>query len=87
MLRPALAASLALLPAATLAQDGPRFAFTLGVSTLIDVAVFFWFTKPMMTLLATRKFFNSGHRLSGLSRETLGVVDLPGSARLAGGGA
>lgn len=30
MLRPALAASLALLPAATLAQDGPRFAFTLG---------------------------------------------------------
>lgn len=30
MLRPALAALLTLLPAATLAQDGPRFAFTLG---------------------------------------------------------
>ena len=28
------------------------FAFALGISTLIDVAVFFWFTKPMMTLLA-----------------------------------
>ena len=26
------------------------FAFALGISTLIDVAVFFWFTKPMMTL-------------------------------------
>ena len=30
MLRPALAALLALIPVATLAQDGPRFAFTLG---------------------------------------------------------
>ena len=28
------------------------FAFALGVSTIIDVAVFFWFTKPMMTMLA-----------------------------------
>ena len=28
------------------------FAFALGISTLIDIAVFFWFTKPMMTLLA-----------------------------------
>ncbi len=61
------------------------FAFTLGVSTLIDVAVFFWFTKPMMTFLAKHRFFNSGHRLSGLSAETLGVEDLPGRARLAGG--
>jgi preprotein translocase subunit SecD len=61
------------------------FAFTLGVSTLIDVAVFFFFTKPMMTLLATRRFFNSGHRFSGLSRETLGVDELPRNARLAGG--
>ena len=35
------------------------FAFALGISTLIDVAVFFWFTKPMMTLLARYKFFNT----------------------------
>ena len=30
------------------------FAFALGISTLIDIAVFFWFTKPVMTLLARR---------------------------------
>ena len=39
------------------------FAFALGVSTIIDVAVFFWFTKPMMTLLARRPFFNTGQPL------------------------
>jgi preprotein translocase subunit SecD len=49
------------------------FAFALGISTLIDIAVFFWFTKPMMSLLARRRFFNTGSRFSGLSRETLGI--------------
>jgi preprotein translocase subunit SecD len=58
------------------------FAFALGISTLIDLAVFFWFTKPTVTLLAKRTFFNSGHRLSGLSAETLGVDSLAGHAQL-----
>lgn len=49
------------------------FAFALGLSTLIDLVVFFWFTHPMVSWLAKYKFFNSGHRLSGLSAETLGV--------------
>ena len=49
------------------------FAFALGLSTLIDVAVFFWFTHPMVSYLASHTFFNRGHRLSGLSAETLGV--------------
>jgi len=62
------------------------FAFALGISTLIDVAVFFFFTKPMVTLLARRTFFNSGNRYSGLSRETLGVeVQRGGTTRLMGG--
>ena len=39
------------------------FAFALGSATLIDLAVFFWFTKPMVTLLARFKFFNQGHKL------------------------
>ena len=38
------------------------FAFTLGISTLIDLVVFFWFTKPMMTLLARVPFFSTGNR-------------------------
>ena len=42
------------------------FAFALGLSTLIDLVVFFWFTKPMVSWLARFKFFNRGHRLSGL---------------------
>ena len=61
------------------------FAFMLGISTIIDVVVFFFFTKPMVSLLARRKFFNSGSRFSGLSAETLGVDELPADARLVGG--
>ncbi len=55
------------------------FAFTLGLTTLIDVLVVFMFTKPLMTLLARTKFFGGGHRLSGLDPEHLGVKALPGS--------
>jgi preprotein translocase subunit SecD len=55
------------------------FAFTLGLTTLIDVAVVFLFTKPLMTLLARTKFFGGGHPLSGLDPEHLGVQALPGS--------
>ncbi len=49
------------------------FAFALGLSTLIDLAIFFWFTHPMVTWLARYPFFNRGHKLSGLSAETLGI--------------
>ena len=55
------------------------FAFTLGLTTLIDVLVVFFFTKPLMTLLARTKFFGGGHRLSGLDPAHLGVQALPGS--------
>ncbi|GAA1809200.1 protein translocase subunit SecD [Nocardioides hankookensis] len=49
------------------------FGFALGLSTLIDLAILFWFTKPMVTFLARFKFFNGGGELSGLSANTLGV--------------
>jgi len=62
------------------------FAFALGISTIIDIIVFFFFTKPMVTLLARRTFFNSGNKYSGLSRETLGVDVVRGrSPQLVGG--
>ena len=57
------------------------FAFTLGVSTVIDVVVFFFFTKPMVSLLARRPFFSTGHKLSGLDAENLGLDRLPGVRR------
>ncbi|HET9421006.1 MAG TPA: protein translocase subunit SecD [Nocardioides sp.] len=49
------------------------FAFALGLSTIIDVVVFFFFTKPMVSWLARFKFFNRGHKLSGLDANALGV--------------
>ena len=49
------------------------FAFTLGLTTIIDVVVVFLFTKPMITLLARTKFFGQGHRYSGLDPARLGA--------------
>jgi preprotein translocase subunit SecD len=49
------------------------FAFALGLSTLIDIVVFFWFTKPLVSVLAKTRFFNSGGKWSGLSAATLGI--------------
>ena len=37
------------------------FAFALGLSTVIDLVVFFLFTKPMVTWLGRFTFFNTGH--------------------------
>jgi preprotein translocase subunit SecD len=48
------------------------FAFTLGLTTLIDIVVVFMFTKPTLTLLAQTEFFGQGHRFSGLDPERLG---------------
>ncbi|MCW2752992.1 MAG: preprotein translocase subunit SecD [Marmoricola sp.] len=61
------------------------FAFALGISTMIDLVVFFWFTKPAVTLLARRPYFNTGGKWSGLSEETLGIDGPPSVRRLAGG--
>ncbi|MDO9496246.1 MAG: MMPL family transporter, partial [Nocardioides sp.] len=49
------------------------FGFALGLSTLIDLAVLFWFTKPLVSYLGRFRFFNGGGRFSGLSKETLGM--------------
>lgn len=49
------------------------FGFALGLSTAIDLAILFWFTKPMVTFLARFPFFNGGGELSGLSANTLGM--------------
>lgn len=49
------------------------FAFTLGLTTVLDVVVVFFFTKPLMTLLARRKFFADGHPWSGLDPKRLGA--------------
>jgi preprotein translocase subunit SecD len=53
--------------------DVRGFAFTLGLTTLIDILVVFLFTKPMVTLLARTRFFGQGHKMSGLDPERLGA--------------
>ncbi|MEE1836922.1 protein translocase subunit SecD [Streptomyces sp. SP17KL33] len=49
------------------------FAFTLGLTTVLDVVVVFFFTKPLLTLLARTKFFGNGHSWSGLDPKRLGA--------------
>ena len=49
------------------------FAFTLGLTTVLDVVVVFLFTKPLMTILARKKFFANGHKWSGLDPKALGA--------------
>jgi preprotein translocase subunit SecD len=49
------------------------FAFTLGLTTVLDVVVVFLFTKPLLTLMARRRFFASGHKWSGLDPKSLGA--------------
>lgn len=48
------------------------FAFTLGLTTLIDLLVVFLFTKPIVTIIAKSNFFASGHSLSGFSAKSIG---------------
>jgi len=50
------------------------FAFTLGLTTVIDVLIFIIFTHPVMQLLARTRFFGQGHPLSGLDPHALGAV-------------
>jgi preprotein translocase subunit SecD len=50
------------------------FAFTLGLTTIIDLIVVFFFTKPLVTYLAKFSFFNEGHSLSGFSSKSTGLV-------------
>ncbi|WP_282685695.1 MULTISPECIES: protein translocase subunit SecD [unclassified Streptomyces] len=49
------------------------FAFTLGLTTLLDVVVVFFFTKPLMTLMGRTKFFSKGGPWSGLDPKRLGA--------------
>jgi len=72
--------------------DVRGFAFTLGLTTLIDIVVVFLFTKPMVTLLARTEFFGRGHKWSGLDPARLGAKSpwrgsRPATAAPATGGA
>ncbi|MGC5075973.1 protein translocase subunit SecD [Agrococcus sp. DT81.2] len=50
------------------------FAYTLGITTFIDIVVVALFTHPLLRVLSRTRFFSSGHRLSGLDPQALGAV-------------
>ena len=56
------------------------FAFTLGLTTLVDLVVVFTFTKPITSVIAKFNFYSSGHPLSGFSAKSLGTISAPKEA-------
>ncbi|MFM1956650.1 MAG: hypothetical protein RLZ41_49 [Actinomycetota bacterium] len=54
------------------------FAFTLGLTTLIDLGVAMIFTHPILQLLAKVNFFSSGHPWSGFDSKALGATGYVG---------
>lgn len=57
-----------------LSEDNVKaFAFTLGLSTIVDIVVVMMFTHPVLTLLARTKFFGGGHKWSGFDPDRLGA--------------
>lgn len=49
------------------------FAFMVTLTTIIDILIVFFFTKPFVSLLGRTKFFGEGRRFSGFEPEHLGV--------------
>ena len=47
------------------------FAFTLGLTTIVDLIVVLLFTHPLLRLLARTRFFSSGHPWSGFDSKAL----------------
>lgn len=48
------------------------FAFTLGLTTIIDLLIVFYFTKPLMSVLGSTRFFGEGRRFSGFEADHMG---------------
>lgn len=49
------------------------FAFILGLTTVIDLIIAFWFTHPVVVLLGRMRFMQGGSKWSGLDPERLGA--------------
>ncbi|WP_114046203.1 protein translocase subunit SecD [Acidipropionibacterium virtanenii] len=52
------------------------FAFTLGLTTVIDLLICFFFTHPVVVLLGRTRFWGEGRRFSGLEARHMGVSEL-----------
>jgi preprotein translocase subunit SecD len=54
--------------------DVRGFAFTLGLSTLSDLFIVFYFTKPLLALMARRRAFDRGAPWTGVGRARAGAT-------------
>ena len=63
------------------ASNVKGFAFTLMLTTIIDIVVVFMFTHPLLSILANTKFFGEGHKWSGLDPKRLGARNVTYSGR------
>jgi preprotein translocase subunit SecD len=54
--------------------DVRGFAFTLGLSTLSDLLIVFFFTKPLLTILGRRPAFDTGKAWTGIGRARAGIA-------------
>lgn len=50
------------------------FALTLGLTTVLDIVMAFWFTRPLTVLLGRTKWMQSGSKWTGLDPDRLGAV-------------
>ena len=52
------------------------FAFTLMLTTIVDIVVVMLFTHPLLSILAGTTFFGDGHKWSGLDPKRLGASNV-----------
>jgi preprotein translocase subunit SecD len=57
------------------------FAFTLGLTTLVNLLVVTLFTYPFLRRLARAKFFSSGHPWSGFDSKQLRAAGYAGAGQ------
>lgn len=51
------------------------FAFTLGLTTAIDIVVAFYFTRPVVGLISRGKFLNSGSKWTGVDTSRIATTN------------
>ncbi|PHX61374.1 MAG: protein translocase subunit SecD [Actinobacteria bacterium] len=54
------------------------FAFVLGLTTIIDILVAFWFTHPLVVLIGRTEWMQKGSRWTGLDADRVGGHSLGG---------
>lgn len=53
------------------------FAFTLGLTTVIDIFVAFFFTRPLVEIAVRSNWFSRGGKMTGMNPERLGAAPRP----------